>query len=1419
MNKFIAVTVFAVIPTLPLAQSQEDTDKGYLTTLIEDNLSGGSRSVNIVGFAGALSSEASIEQLTVSDAQGIWLTLEGVVLDWNRAALLRGRIDVSELSATRIVVARAPVADATAAVPSPEATPFSLPELPVGITLDALQIDEIILGESFLGEELRFDLTGSAALAGGEGNAKIIANRLGDKLGKFEIDGAYSNADRVLALILDVEEAPAGIAATLLELPDRPSVKLSIEGTGPLDNYGAAIALATGGQDRISGDFALQADDTGQVVRLNIGGDVTPLFAPEYQAFFGDDIQLDLSARKAAEGPFSLDQFALKAREIALSGSADIGPDGWPQRLNIQGRIAGEDDKIVLLPLSGPKTYISSADIDVTYDAAVSTDWTANIDVAGFDRPGLFIADLNLVGGGILVSGEGDAVGEVSANLTYIANGLELDDTGASEAFGDKISGVVIAARKEGEPTKISNLTVTGPGLEAQAEATIEGADPGLRIESDILLNVEALERFSTLAGRDLSGSGRLAISANATPLDGLFDVIVTGSTQDLEIGIPQLDAVFVGTGDISANAIRDGDGTRLEALRVKTDAAELTGTADITSGQSQANFDLALTELSLIEPRLSGPASLTGTARRDVNGIINADVTAADAGAKVQLKATVNPTETSQTITFDVVSDISNLGRYSAIAGRDLGGAATANVTGTVMNGGADIVADIVATTRDLRSGVAQLDPLLTGAGTVSATVSRTNTDQFVVKNLDVKTPQATIAGNASGGLTGAAVLDLTARVADVGVLGQGLRGPMTLALDATRDDSNNAKVTAAVNGPGTSVDVTLDIDPAYNIAGDVNANVDNLATYQRLIGQPVSGGISAQISGSLKPDLSQFDATIAAQSRNLGLGNATADLLLRGAGRLNADASLQNGNLRVDGFSFAAPNISLSGDLGGQSGAGRGTFQARLTDVGLLTDQLSGPVTADGTASLDAAGNWGIDAQATGPGGIAVQANGRYGGNGQVNLNASGSAPLGLANRILEPRRLSGDATFDVAINGTPSLEALTGRVDLRDARLAAPTLGQALSNITGGATFANGTASLDISADVQSGGRLQVSGPITLTGAQNANIAVILDRVVIKDPELYETSISGAITMRGPITGGAQIGGNLELGQTDIQVPSSGVGALGDLPTVYHIAPSSAVQNTIAKAGASAADAAAASAATTAGPVYPLDITISAPSRIFIRGRGLDAELGGTLRIGGTTKDVQPVGLFELARGRISILEQRFDLTEGSASLQGSFEPFIRLVATTQSRTGTTISIIVEGPASEPVVTFESVPDLPQDEVLSQLIFGRDLASISPLQAVQLAAAVGTLAGRGGGGLIDNFRQNIGLDDFDVTTDEEGNAAVRAGKYLSDNVYTDVTVSSDGSTEINLNLDITDQITAKGTAGASGETSIGIFFEKDY
>jgi translocation and assembly module TamB len=172
----------------------------------------------------------------------------------------------------------------------------------------------------------------------------------------------------------------------------------------------------------------------------------------------------------------------------------------------------------------------------------------------------------------------------------------------------------------------------------------------------------------------------------------------------------------------------------------------------------------------------------------------------------------------------------------------------------------------------------------------------------------------------------------------------------------------------------------------------------------------------------------------------------------------------------------------------------------------------------------------------------------------------------------------------------------------------------------------------------------------------------------------------------------------------------------------------------------------------------------------------------------------------------------------LDEGSIQFQGDFIPYIRFVTSTDTEAGE-VRVIVSGPANEPEVTFESTPAAPQDEVLSQLLFGRNISEISAFQALQLASAVATLAGRGGDGVIGNLREGFGLDDLDVTTTEDGETALRLGKYLTDNIYTDVTAASDGTGEVSLNLDITESLTAKGTLGSDGDSSIGIFFERDY
>jgi translocation and assembly module TamB len=191
------------------------------------------------------------------------------------------------------------------------------------------------------------------------------------------------------------------------------------------------------------------------------------------------------------------------------------------------------------------------------------------------------------------------------------------------------------------------------------------------------------------------------------------------------------------------------------------------------------------------------------------------------------------------------------------------------------------------------------------------------------------------------------------------------------------------------------------------------------------------------------------------------------------------------------------------------------------------------------------------------------------------------------------------------------------------------------------------------------------------------------------------------------------------------------------------------------------------------------------------------------------------VATAGRFDLIRGRLDILGKRLVLSEASAQLQGDFDPFIRAVATT-TEGDATITITVEGPASAPEVRFSSAPELPEDEILARLLFGRDITQLS---ALQIANAVRVLSGQSGEGVVGRLRQNFGLDDLDITTNEDGTAGLSVGRYINENVYTDVTVDSTGRSEINLNIQLSPSLTARGSASSDGNTGVGLFFERDY
>jgi len=424
-----------LLPFAFAAHAQED-DKGYLTRLLQDSLGGEGRDVQIDGFAGAFSSEATVEQITFADAQGIWLTLEDVVLTWNRSALLRGRIEIEELSTARITLPRLPVTEDDA-LPPAEAQGFALPDLPVSVVINRLAAAEIILGAPVLGQDARLTLEASGRLAGGAGEVVLSADRIDGMRGVFAVDAGFEGGDAPLTLSLSLEEDPGGIAAQLLDLPGMPSVALQLAGSGPLSDFETDITLATDGEERLSGKVILGGDGDleGRQFSADIGGDVTALFAPQYRDFFGDDLQLVVSGAQGADGALTLDALTLDTQALRLGGRVALNADGWPVTLDVTGDLGSATGAPVLLPLPGEETRVDSATLRVTYDAEDGQSWQGAFDAQGFTRPGMVLGQMALEASGVLDGAVG-AIGRVTADVALNVDGIALEDDALAQAVG-----------------------------------------------------------------------------------------------------------------------------------------------------------------------------------------------------------------------------------------------------------------------------------------------------------------------------------------------------------------------------------------------------------------------------------------------------------------------------------------------------------------------------------------------------------------------------------------------------------------------------------------------------------------------------------------------------------------------------------------------------------------------------------------------------------------------------------------------------------------------------------------------------------------------------------------------------------------------------------------------------------------------
>jgi len=1435
----IALTLLVTGPAL----AQEEEDKGFLTRQIQNLLSGAGRDVSITGFTGALSSEASFDRMTISDDDGVWLTLEDVVLDWNRSALLRGRLVVRELSASRIDLARLPEGGEDT-LPDAEATPFTLPtlpDLPVSIDIAALNVAQLTLGAPVLGEAVALEMTARATLNDDGLDLAFEAARTDGTRGSFDVTAVLARGEETLDLAVVLSEQEGGLIGDLLNIPDEPAIDMRITTTGPLDNLVTQLQLNTDGEERLVGQVDVitqgRSDDPDRRVIADIGGDLTAVILPQYRDFFGPEVKLTADALIEAGGAIALDTFDLEAAAVDLSGRLRLSESGWPAFIDVQGSVARGDGAPVLLPGGGGDTRVGRINLDVDYDAANGDAYEAVFIISNLQTSEGDIAQTTLRSTGTLTGAQGN-VGQLQGAVQFAAQRIALVDAALAEAVGDRLDGSLQVNYLTDAPLRITDLNLDGTSYGLTGDIAFDGIGSGLEIALGLVLTADDLSRFSALAGRELDGATQLSLEGDVTALSGVFDLRAEGVAEDIKTGIAQADALLAGRTDVQLRAIRNENGTFLRDLELNNPALRFTGAAELSSGSSRVDADINLRDISVVLPQYDGPVTLTGAARQSDLGW-RVDV---QGSGPYEAEITLEGLATGPQAALEFAARVPDVSRFAAQVPGALNAEGTLRQTPqgwllqTDASGPYNASArlnGLVAPSVDLGFEVAlpevsRIAPQVRGPLRASGRLRQTD-EGFAIQT-DASGPYNADL-SVTGALTPALDIQFDVALPNVQPLVPSVNGPLR-ASGQLRQTDNGFEIQTDVSGPyDADLSVTGALTPALDIQFDVA--LPNVQPLVPSVNGPLraSGQVRQTDQGFVIDTTAQGPYGARAQVEGLATGPDMALSFDVSVPNVAPLAPGVNGPLAAQGTLRQTPSglsvdTNATGPYGSRASV-RGVvtgpqpqvnFDFAMPNLGAVVPQINGPLSVNGTARQTPRG-WQLDTTAQGPAGTQAQIAGVVGNDGRLDIDITGNAPLGLTAPFLAPRVLQGQARFDLALDGPAGLGALSGTIRTSDAKLTAPTLRVGLEGIVADIRLANGRAALDVTGTASGGGRVAVTGGIGLNGPLPADLGIRLDGLVLTDPRLYRTSLDGDLRLSGPLTGGAVISGDIAVGETTVTVPSTGLTSIGDIPPITHQGAPQDSRATRRRAGLLEEGAAADPTGGGGGRGgFGLDIAVSAPGRIFVRGRGLDAELGGSLRLTGTTSNIISAGRFELARGRLDILGKRFDLEEGSAQFQGDLVPFIRFVSTTSTETGTA-SIIVEGPANAPEVSFESSPAGPQDEVLAQLLFGRNLAEISAFQALQLASAVATLAGRGGVGVVGNLRDRFGLDDLDVTTTDSGETALRVGKYLTDNVYTDVTAASDGTGEVSLNIDLTPSLKGKATLGSDGNSALGVFFERDY
>lgn len=1384
--RWIGLTLLGLVLlfALFLVGLNSDAGRRFVVTQIEKYEFENGMKIGIGRLDGSLYGQMVIRDFTLSDPKGVFLASPEVKVDWRPIRYLANHVDVRSATAATMTMRKLPEFKVV-----PDTGEPLLPDLDIDV--GTLRIDRFIFEPAIAGERQEARIAGKIAIADRRAqvtaNAETIgANAKGDTLA-LVLD-AVPEANR-LAMTLDVNAPQGGVLAAMGGFKEPLTAKLDGRGDWKVWNGNLTANLGTAPLARV----ALTARD-GTFTAKGIA-QASRLLAGPMSEMLGTETAIDLTARLeerkvAIDGRLSSD-----AARLGISGGIDLGAsryEGLQLAVNIlrPGTIA---------PAVRANGLRATAKFDGAF-ALPTVEYQANANSLAFN---------DIIVEGLMLAGKA----RVDTDQIFIpVSGRAARIRGLDTVAG----GTLVAVRLDGDLAYSNgrilsdNLRLRSPRIDAKAiliadlnkgfyTGAIDGRINDYRIESVGIFDIDTDADLKTAPRGGFEIVGRVRARSTRLFNSGVRD--------------------FLGGNATASSDVRYGTDGMIRFANLRMSAPRLRITSGQGSyapnGQIQLAARASSTDYGPVGVQLAGTISnprAVVTAERPGLGIGLANLVAKINGAPNGYRLAATGDTDYGPLSADVVllmakgpltidverGDLSGIGFNGKLVKSDAGPfVGRLDASGQGLGGLVRLSADgkYQAAAINVRANDVVLPgpaKLAVGSAIVDADVTLYDTPHIVA---DIQIAQTRIRDYDIA--VGRVKIDYRNGSGKAQALVEGTSGvPFRIAANA---DLQPKLWRASVQGRATGINFRT-TSPARIIPG--TDGYELLPTTVNL-----GRGSRARIAG-------RFGDGIMIQSRlervnmailnavypDMGLGGrATGSLDFEQASSESfprADARLTiTGFTRTTAASVSQPvDVNFAGKLLSDGGEARAVMRKRGSVIGRMQASLRplGPGAGGWTERLIAA-----------PLGGGI----RYNGPADTLYSFFGPAD----QHVTGPIAVAADFSCRV------SDPCLDGVVRGKDMVYENQTYGTRLTNMVVGGRFTGNRLEIDQLTATAGDGSVQAKGYISLAQADGypMNIVATLDNARLARSENIAARATGNLTLEKVAGQTALLSGSLSLPETRYKIVREGAAQVPVLTGVRRKPPAGRQRisgDGLAAVGGSLFD------------LIRLDIALKAPDEIYVTGMGLESEWKADIVLRGTTEAPRVTGEIELVRGTLGFAGRSFELEEGRVTFPtgDAYDPAIRLLASDTIET-VTVNVSVSGRASNPQIAFSSVPGLPQDEIVSRILFGDSITTLSPLQAVQLASSLNTLSS-GGGGLspLGALQSATGIDRLRILGPDDTvgrGAALAAGQYITKDIYLEVITDARGYTATQLEISLTPALSLLSQAGGSGQSNLSIRYRKDY